>query len=441
MGDLTFALTIGGRALPITNFQMTGGSYGSVGHLTVRTTQTILDQIHLDIFALTSGAPGFVEVVLSVTAQASYGASPGGYVTAGQPAGQPTTTRIFGGEYIRTSYSFDDDTVELHARDWAGVLVDQKRILTKLGGAARQVFAPLAPGRVSTAGISNENQKVGSIVTAIAQEFGFNPVLHLAKDGRNPSVGTVYGSNDQSFITIPQSLWTVLNQLARDTGYDVYVTPTKDLVFGEPGAGLPTLNLTWNVAPQNDQLPCRSTKIEHHPRRNSTFRVLVRSYDPTSATTTLGRATYIAGNFAGQHGLAAGLSSGNAAVTADNQILALQKAGNNISVTQIPLYSFHFDGLSTDQVTLKAESIATDIAKRELILTTTIDGYPGLLPTQMIRLSGDMKAEFSSPTYYISGYSQTFTLPTGSGKADSGWVTHITALSIPTEGVAKGNEG
>jgi hypothetical protein len=441
MADLTFDFSIGGQALPITNFQMTGGAFGSVGHLTVRTTQTVLDQQQLDLFKLTSGAPGFVEVVLSVTAQTAYTAAPGGY-GGGAPPGQAqaTTTRIFGGEYIKTTFSFDDDTVEIQARDWAGVLVDQRRILTKIGKAAEKVFRPLAPGRVSPGGIANENQKVGDIVNSIAQEFGFNPVLHLS-GGRNPTVGTLYGSNDQSFITIPQSLWNVLNQLARDTGYDVYVTPTKDLVFGEPGVGQDTLQLSFNVAPQSDQRPCRAARVEHHPRRNSTFRVLVRSYDPTSGVTTLGRATYVGGNYAGQHGLAAGMSTGSAAATADKNIEALQKGGDKLTVNQIPLYSFHVDGLSTAQADLKAESIATDIAKRELILTATIDGYPSLLPTQMIRLNGDVRPEFSSPTFYVSGYTQTFTLPTGAGRADSGWVSHITALNIPTEAIAKGNEG
>lgn len=441
MPDITFALTIGGTALPITNFQMTGGAFGTVGHLTVATTNTMLVTQKIDLFSLTSGSPGFVEVILSVTQsnpqQSSTGPAPSTAST--------TTTRIFGGEYIKTSYSLDDDMVTIHARDYAGVLVDQKRVLTKIAKAISAATRPLAPGRVSVAGISNENQLVGNIVTAIAAEFGFNAILNLSSSGRNPTIGTLYGSADQSFVTVPQSLWSILNQLARDTGYDVYVTPTKDLVFGEPGAGLPTLNLTFNVAPGDGQLPCHTTKLEHHPRRNSTFRVLVISYDPTKAQATLGRATYVGGNFAGQHGLSAGLATGQDAVTADKNILGIQtnkSAGGGGGVTQIPLYSFNVDGLSADQATLRAESIATDIAKRELILTTTIDGYPTLLPTQQINLSGDVDPAFSDPTFYVSGYQQDFVLPGSGGKqGDAGWVTKLTALNIPTEGLAKGDEG
>lgn len=444
MTDLSFSVTVGGTPIPFTKFSMTGGAYGSVGHVTITTSFSALNDIKVDLFALTSGSPAFVEVAISVTQnpqqQSQYGGYGGGGAAPSPPSGQ--TTRIFGGEYVRTDFDLDTDTVTIRARDWAGVLVDQKRILTKIGNAIKQALKPLAPGRVSVAGISNENQKVGNIINSIAAEFGFTPVLNLSKDDRNPTVGTLYGSADQSFVTVPQSLWTIINQLARDTGYDVYVTPKKELVFGEPGAGLDTLQLAWNKTPQQGQLPCRNTRLEHHPRRNSTFRVLVISYNPTLAQATLGRATYIGSAYAGQHGLTAGMNVGPGAITADNNIMALQKSGANIGTTQIPLYSFHVEGLTSDQANLKAQSIATDIAKRELILSTTIDGLPSVLPTQMIRLSGDMPSEFSDPVYYVSGYSQTFSLPTAaSHHANGGWVTHISALNIPTEGLAKASAG
>lgn len=443
MTDETHTVTIGGTVMPFMRYEMTGGAYGSVGHVTIHTTQTILKGIGLDLFALTSGAPGFVEVAIEVQQNPPATTPIGGY-GGGAPRSTASTTRtrIFGGEYLRTDFDLDADLVIVHARDWAGVLVDQKRVLTKIGKAIERVLAPLAPGRVTVAGISNENQKVSDIITSICTEFGFTPLLHLSSAGRNPTVGTLYGSADQSFITVPQSLWTILNQLARDTGYVTYVTPKKELFFGEAGAGQDTLHLAYNTTPGQGQLPCRKVKIEHHPRRNSTFRVLVISYDPTKAQTTLGRATYIGSAFAGQHGLVAGLNTAQAAITADKNILALQQGGSNLSSTNIPLYSFNLDGLSADQANLKAQSIATDIAKRELILSATMDGMPSLLPTQMIMLTGDVAPAFAEPTYYISAYSQAFSVPSShSHHSDSGWVSKFTALSVPTEGLAKGAEG
>lgn len=441
MTDITFAATIGGMNVPVYRFNITGGSYGSVGHLTLHCTQAALDAAKIDLFTLTSGSPGFTEVDLSATQRAPSSTPAGGYSTQQQPSS--TETRIFGGEYVTTEYDMDTDEVVVHARDWAGVLVDQKRVLTKISNAIQKALQPLAPGRVTAAGISNENQKVGNIVTSIAQEFGFNPVLNLSSGGLNPTVGTLYGSADQSFVTVPQSMWTILNQLARDTGYDVYVTPKKDLVFGEPGAGLDTIQLSWNQAPGDGQVPCKDLKITHHPRRNSTFRVLVMSYDPSKGQTTLGRATYIGNNFAGQHGLSGGLNTGQAAVTADKNILALQQGGANLGTTQIPLYSFNLDGLSADQANIKAQSIATDIAKRELILSAQIEGMPSLLPTQKVTLVGkNLRSDFTGNTFYVSNYTHTFTMPTGGrGNHHDGWTTKITALNIPTEGLAKGDEG
>jgi len=435
--DIVLAVTVGGQNIPVTKFSMTGGAYGSVGHITIDTGFSMLQQLKVDLFAMTSGAPGFVEVDVSVTQPKTDQPPWGGY---SQQPPQTTTTRIFGGEYVRTDFDLDTDSVQIHARDWAGVLVDQKRILTKIGNAVKGVLVPLAPGRVSAKGISNENQKVGQIVQSIADEFGFNCILNLSNG--NPTTGTLYGSADQSFITVPQSLWAILCQVARDTGYVVYVTPTKDLVFGEPGAGLETIKLSFNTTPGDGQLPCKNVRIEHHPRRNSTFRVLVISYDPTLAQSTLGRATYVGAAYAGQHGLTAGMNVGNAAISADKNIVGAGQDGAKVGSTQIPLYTFHVDGLSADQANLRAESIATDIAKRELIMSCHIDGLPHILPTQKIVLSGDMPDAFSGNTFYTSGYQQEFSLPQpGSHHADAGWTTRITCLNVPTEALAKGTEG
>lgn len=439
--DIKFQLTVGGYTVPIEQFRVVGGAFGTVGHLTAVTSETVLAQQNVDLFSLTSKSPGFVEVDLAVTMAITPPNPSGGYDNS-QPS--RSTTRIFGGEYVKTEFSLDDDKVTIHARDWAGVLVDQKRILTKIGNAAQKILAPLAPGRVTVAGISNENQKISAVVTAICTEFGFNPVINLSSDGRNPTIGTLYGSADQSFITIPQSLWTILCQLARDTGYDVYVTPTKDLVFGEPGAGLSTLGVVFNVAPTDGQMPCHSAKIEHHPRRNSTFRVLVMSYDPSKGQATIGRATYIASNFAGARGINPGLQVGQAAVSIDAALVALSQAGGKVSNVTIPLYSFHVDGLSADQATLRAQTICTDIAKRELIFSATVEGLPSILPTQKVTLTGDVKANFTSQPFYVATFEHAFTMPKPGSHShhDAGWVTKFTCLNIPIEALAKaGDEG
>ena len=439
--EVVFSITVAGKTIPAEKFDIVGGSYGSTGHVQISTSQTALSDANIDLFEITSSSPGFVEV--DITVQTNQQGPQQGTVTTTETGGpgtdQPNEVRIFGGEYLNTKWHMDTDEVVIRARDWSGQLVDQKRILTKIGKAVESALHPLAPGRISAAGISNENQKVGNIVTSIANEFGFNPILNLEGTSGNPTLGTLYSSSDQVYLPTPQSLWNILNQLARDTGYDVYVTPNKDLVFGLPGAGQPTIQLIYESPNYADGVnPIRDLIFEHHPRRNSSFRVVVISYDPAHAQSVIGRAAYIGANFAGGNGLTAGIVTGQQAVTADKQIAKL-----NTTSSQIALYTFHLDGLNQQQADLRAGTIARDIAKREVIITGSIDGIPSILPTQQVQISGPtIPQQFSGPTYYISQYRHSFSIPKGMTKrGDDGWMTHLTALNIPTEALAAATEG
>lgn len=411
--SISSTVTVGGNAIPAYEFQVTGTSFGSCGHATI--TSSISALAGLDLFDLTSSSVGLTEVYINVTT----------------PQG---TGRLFGGEHLFTAWDEDNDRVTIHARSWAGVLMDQKRILTKLGGAMTAAFSAMIPGRVSAAGISNENQQVGSIVSAIAEEFGFTPVLRMTNG--NPMVGTLYGDGSQTFMPVPQSLWAILNQLARDTGYVVYDTPDKQLVFGEPGAGVPTIALGYKaVGPY--QMPVRRLRYEHHPRRNSTFRVLVISYDPSHCSINLGRASYVGRNFAGSNGLAAGLATGAQAAGNDTKLADLGSTS-----TQVPLYTFHHDGLTADQAQTRASSIAIDIAKRELVLSGQIDGLPGIVPAQTLKVGGAVPSAVSGSTFYLSGYNHTFRMPQpGAHGPNDGFVTEIKALNIPTDALAAENAG
>jgi hypothetical protein len=310
-------------------------------------------------------------------------------------------------------------------------LLDQKRVLTKIAKAIEGALRPLAPGRVSAKGISAENQQCSDIVTAIAQEFGFNPILNVTAT-KNPTFGTLYGSADQTFITVPQSLWNILHQLARDTGNTVYVTPTKDLVFGEPGVGLATIYLSYDDFNMPDgYVPCKNMRMEHHPRKNSTFRVIVISYEPGHAQPVVGRAVYVGDNYAGAYGLQAGVASGATATKQADAAFVKLKSG----VGQVALYTLHVDGLNQQQADMKAASFATELARREVLASATIDGLANILPTQIVRIGGNLiPKQFVNETFYVSEYQQTFILPTtATSRPDGGWITQLTGLNIPVE--------
>lgn len=408
--------SIQGQQFPVDRFHVTSGSYGSVGHAILCTNQSLLQAANIDIYNIAATANGSVEIDIDVVLEGD----------------NQSTQRIFGGELVDTRWRYDQDEVEIHCRDWAGLLVDQKRILAKLAQQVIKALGPLRPGQSLTSqGVATQNQSVGNIVTSIANEFGLTPVLHLS--GGNPTYGSLYGSGDTVFTSMPQSLWAVLCQLARDTGYDVYVTPKKELVFGEPGAGLDTLKLSFNVNPVPDGAqPCRHLEVEHHPRRNATFRVIVLSYDPARAQTVIGRANVVGSGLAGQAGLRPGVTSGSAAVSTDKALAALGKHAN---VSQVPLYTFHIDGMTAAQAQSKAEAIATDISKRELILSAEFDGYPAILPTQPVMVSGGVDGFVSGNTFYVNSYTHEFRMPRqGSPDGHSGLLTHMRCLDIPTLG-------
>lgn len=418
---LSITCSIGGVSVPVSGCDVIGGSFGSIGSATVTSSLRMMRIQKIDIFEI-GGSTSQVPV----------------YITVGSDS---QTSNIFGGEFVHSEWDFASDTLTVHMRDWAGVLVDQKRVLTRDVAPITQALQPLAPGQnLSAAGVSTMNRLVSQIVTDIAGEFGFTPVVNM-QSGTDVKAGAIYGSADHVFMTIPQSLWSVLNTLARDTGNEVYVTPDKKLVFGPPGAGLDRLKFSWNEPKVDQIIPVSNLQVTHQPRRNSTFRVLIISYDPAKATTTIGRATMVDANLAAKRATA-GLHVGTDAVSVDSALAKGDTSGgsglgSDRSLTHIQLYTFHWDGLTTDAANARAAAIATDIAKRLLLANFTIDGFPELRPTQSLTITGsDLPDPVSGNVWYVSGYRHSWRLP--GGRSGSGFQTHISALDIPSVGLATG---
>lgn len=430
---IDFHVQVANITIPVNSAEVTSGSYGSVGHARFSTSQTLLSASNIDLMALASSS-----TIVSVDVYAE----------------TPTVphTKIFGGDLLATEWGFDQDMVHVHARDHAGVFVDQKRILARDAKAVTAALTPLSPGQqLNPNGVATMNRSVSQVVTDIANEFGYTPVINM-EGGSNVMAGALYGG-DHTYMTIPQNLWSILNTLARDTGNEVYTTPDRKLVFGMPGAGLSAIQLMWNMNPgtlpttwqsptlQTVALPCANLQITHNPRRNSSFRVLVTSYDPGKAQITLGRATAIGSDLA-TSSLPEGVSVGAAAQAADNQLLADAKAKNQgISagnLSHIQLYTFHWDGLTSDDANARAAAIAADIQKRLLLLRCTIDGLPTLTPTQPLTLQGPISSTFLGNVWYVSGFQHKFELPHAGGhRGWSGYTTEIQALDLPSVSLAQ----
>lgn len=414
---------VGDQSIPVSYFEVVSGSYGSVGHAAAHTSRALVEAAGIDLVAIAGSAPLVPVAVFAETPTVPH-------------------TKIFDGDLLSTEWDMDADQIVVHARDHAGVFVDQKRILARDAGAITAALNPLSPGQqLSPTGVSTVNRKISQVVTDIAQQFGYTPVLNMGS-GTDVLTGALYGSSDHTYMTIPQNLWSILNTLARDSGNEVYTTPDRKLVFGEPGAGLKRLQFTWNVQTgtlQTDSMPCARLQVTHNPRRNGSFRVLVFSYDPARATSTVGRATVVAQDLS-TPSLPIGTSTGAAATQADKQLLDNAKTtsgGSASDLSHVQLYTFHWDGLTNDDANARAAAIAADIQKRLLLLRCTIDGLPTLSPTQPFQVQGKFPQQFAGNTWYVNGYTHRFVMPSPrSHQGWSGFTTDIHALDLPSVALA-----
>lgn len=389
-------LVINGTPIPVSSFSVTGGAYGSTGSMTANTSETALEDAGFDLVAQSIASPGSLPIDIYV---------------ADDVTGDDT--HLYSGEYVTGDFDYNTDAVTIHSRDWAGPLIDQKRVLTNLVGGSG---GALAPDESATSGVSTQNQTLTQIVSAIANQFSLTPDLRLNNNisGSDSSVGAIFGNTTDTIMTAsPQPLWNILTKLAHASGNIVYVTAEKHLVFGEPGAGLDTLPLTWRQT--GGGLPLMRLKVTHNPRRNLTFRVMVLSYDPTLAQMTTGQAFIIGSNYTTDSGstVQAGAWGGQQAA----QIASSIGSGASSKKNAIPIYTYHFDGLTAAQAQSRAEAIAADIAKRELVARCTADVIPELAPGQMATLTGLINPQFASHTYFVQTYHHVFSI---GGRGGSG---------------------
>lgn len=397
-------LMIGGQQVPTNKFDITGGAYGSTGSLVSTTSLTALDAAGVDLVALSTAEPGSLPVDI--------------YVDDDHP---------FSGEYLTGTFSYTRDLCTIHARDWSGPLVDQKRALTALVKSGE-----LSPEQAAGKGVSTTNQKLSALVTQIAEQFELTPVINLNGNISNSDAdyGSIFGDTTDTILTsTAQSLWGILTKLARQTGNIVYVTPEKELKFGEAGKGLETLQLTWQLQNPPPFLPLMDLDFTHNPRRNLTFKVLVKSYDPTLSQLTSGQSFVIGSNYSPD-----GTTTVHAGAWGGAEASQISSAIGSSKKNAIPVYVYHVDGLSASQAQSRAESIANDIAKRELIASAAMDFLPNVEPGQMFNVLGQINPGFSSHTYFVTAYSHTFMLERG-GAGEL--MTSIKGLDRQPEGQGK----
>jgi hypothetical protein len=407
MSALGVELNIGGQTIPIESFDVKGSGAGNTGHMVAGTGMARLAAAGIDLVQLSSAAPTSLPVDVFVDVDG-------------------VRSHIFSGEYLSAKFSYTRTLVSIHARDWSGPLVDQRRVLVSILGGNT---GPLAPSEVATGGVNTQNQKLSQIVTSIANQFGLTPDLRLAQGG-DVDVGTIFGDSANTILTTtPQSLWAILTRLARDSGNIVYTTPGKSLVFGAPGAGLPTLPFTYMVNPiPAGSFGAMSLDVSHNPRRNQTFQVIVLSYDPTSSTLTKGLAYVIGSNFSTNDNakVNAGLWTGPQAQAILSATTSNSGAAGTQKNNQVPIYTFHVDGLTQAQAQQRAQSIALDISKRELVVDIKSNFIAAVQPSSPASLDGQISQDFIAHQYFVTEYTHKYVLNPKSEKGELD--THLRLL-------------
>jgi hypothetical protein len=422
---IQFIVTVGGQQIPVYGFNAVGGSYGSIGHAGISTDISSLLAAGIDIYEISAAKPSLLEVAISVKG-GPYGLSP---------------ILMFAGEFVSSDWDFDTDALQIQARDWAGLLVDQKRVPTTIQDLNN---ALLTPGQAAdTFGVDVENQTIAELVEQIADLFGFTPVLNL--QGSNPQTGVQFGSDDVTWAPTSQDLWSMLNMLASDTGNVVYTTPSKQLVFGVPGAGLSTVTMSYgsnplstssSFAPGNTSsgaVPTKDLHVKHNPRRNSTFSVLVLAHDGAASQITRGTTTVVGPDVAG---FSTGIFDGPAALSARANLVGAQ--------ISVPLYTFRYEGLTQSQAQTKAHNIALDISRRNAVASWYVDGYPYLTPTQPIKFTSNSAFEpgFTKMAWNLTAISHTFKMPKGAsggiGTSSGGFYSSLNAWNLSVESLSGG---
>jgi phage protein D len=372
-------ITISGSGLDILSWDVEHGSDGSIGTFSGESSIAALraDGINLVQLARAAadGAP------LNV-----YAGFDGDYQT------------VFNGILEKCEWDWGADQVHIEGRDMAAVLTDSKNVPT---------------------GINYKNQTISQIVTQICAQFNLPCQVSQTAQKAGPQM---WGEN--SYNPHPQSYWSILQDLAGYVGYELFYSPDGFLYFGPPQAAN-SFNFAWmQQASANPQFPLLKLKTHYDPRNNSDFTVKVVSYHPQFAQHVSATATPTKLNPSGstkkQKSSSVGTSAGN---TGPNK----STLGIPVSPNGKPVLIFRRDGLTAQAAQTRAQAIADDIAKRQIIQDGELWGLNTLRVHSNINIqcgSGTDLMGFESITYQVAKVSHRFSVPDG---GSGGWCTSFKA--------------
>ncbi|HEY9678683.1 MAG TPA: hypothetical protein V6C76_11780 [Drouetiella sp.] len=367
--------------LPMLNASVSKASNGSQSTVRGKTSITMLQMQGVDIFQSAQSATGApVEVYVVIDGQSS---------------------KLFGGTIDEFEPDFDNDSITFSGRDYASSIVDTKE---------------------TTSSVDYKNQTIGQMVTNIANKFGYTPKV--------TDPGIMAGAqmyDDSAYMPHGQQYWTMLQDLARQCGYECFVTDNKELFFGttdSAGGNDVTVNHAPDVSNSTDvENPICDLKPVYQPGRNSNIRVIVVSHHPVKVTQRI-KSSYQGNPFKGR----APKSNKDYLIGKSNTSGTQSAKSGGTQPSDKPAVVVRKDGLTQERADALAQSIAKDIAKRQLVLKGKC---PMGLPDAQVHSKLTLKEGgidllgFANADYVIASLDHEWDAESGS------FVTSVTALNHP----------
>jgi len=369
------SVTVAGQKLPVLSWEVKLGSSGSISTVRASTSVSILNIAGIDLDGLNSDQP-------TIEVRAGY---------------DDNEQLIFAGVLDKALPTFHADTVSFTGRDFGALLADSKQMISK---------------------IDYKNKTIGQIVTNIAKQQNLTP------DVTDPGIKAGADLWDENaYMPHAQPWWSILQTLARQCGYEVKVTPEKTLFFGPPDkAGGEQISVTWG-AQEGDPNPLIECEGEYSPRRNGNFEVHVISYHPQRGQLIKATAT--------SDGQSITMSSSSSKSVGSRKKKARTGGGgsNSTSTSKKPVLTFHMDGLTQEQAQERANGIAKDIAKREVILRGVLEGLPSLKVHSTLKLLGNLPLlGWDKRDFVVTEAEHSYSVPQGNSQG-GGYRTSFTAMS------------
>lgn len=366
---------IDGGYLPVLTLDLSLGSNGSLSTVRGTSSLTLLANNGIDIYA---------------AGQMDKGASIQVYLGFDQ-----NSKKKFSGVLDESEFDIDGDSITFSGRDNAAALTDTKEVTTK---------------------INYKNQTIGQIVTQIANVFNLTPLVTEPGLQAGP---TLWDSS--AYMPHGQEYWSMLQDLAEQVGYECFVTENDELFFGptELAGGSPiTVTHGSDSTQTNVQNPIIKPVFLYQPRKNANIEVNVISYHPIRGQLTKSVAKGVA-----QPG-GTGSKIGGSYVTGTSS--GQTKSGGGQPSTK-PIVVRRRDGLTQEAADALAQSMAKDIAKREIIFKCKSEGLLEARQHSPLKIvQGKVYLFGFDKRYYIIAtvnhhYSMT-----------DGFTTDIEALTKPT---------